>query len=90
MINILAPAHHRRAVALADLIYEKAPADPSFGGRYSGSEIAAARAELERRRDEVGRNIAGIRAKMHADAQAFLDLTEEWIASNPPALRGGE
>lgn len=49
-----------------------------------------ARAELMRQRDEAGRAIERIRADMLANAEEFIELTERWIASNPPALRGGE
>lgn len=44
------------------------------------------RAELMRKRDEAGRAIQRIRADMVASAQELVELTEAWIASNPPAL----
>lgn len=49
---------------------------------------ALVRAELMRQRNQAGRAIERIHADMIANAEEFIELTENWIASNPPALRG--
>ncbi|MBN8844316.1 MAG: hypothetical protein J0H88_13825 [Sphingomonadales bacterium] len=51
---------------------------------------ALVRAELMRQRDHAGRAIERIHADMVASAAEFVELTERWMASNPPALRGGK
>lgn len=88
MINIVAPSHRVRGIALADRLLAELPADPTFGGRYSDADVQAARSELTRRRGIAGAAIERIRQQMHEDARAFVELTEEFIASNPPMLRG--
>lgn len=88
MISILSAPRRARGIALADRLLADLPADPTFGGRYSEADVQAARSELTRRRDIAGANIVRIRQQMHEDARAFIDLTEKFIASNPPMLRG--
>lgn len=88
MINILAAAPRNRAIRLADRILETGLADATFGGRHSLAEVHAARAEMVLR---AGRCVAEVdrrHRQMAEDAQAFIRLTEDFIAGHPLALRG--
>ena len=90
MINILANAHRARGIALADRLLSDRPADPTFGGRYTQADVHAARAEMVLRAGRCVAEVERRRRQMAEDAQAFIRLTEEFIAGHPLALGGGE
>lgn len=88
MINVLATPQRARAISLANRILETLPTDPTFRNRYSQAEVHAARAEMVLR---AGRCVAEVdrrHRQMAEDAQAFIGLTEEFVARHPLALSG--
>jgi len=88
VINILACPHRKRAIGLADRILETGFAGATYGGRYTPADIHAARAEMLLR---AGRCVAEVdrrNRQMAEDANAFVRLTEDFIAGHPLALRG--
>lgn len=89
MINILAAPQRRHAIGLADLILESRPADPTIGGRFTPAEVHAARAEMVLRAGQCLAEGDRLQRQLIEQAQAFIKLTNDFIAGHPLAL-GGE
>jgi len=90
VINALATPHRARAIDLADLILQHRPADPTFGGHFSTSEVHAAYAEMLLRARRCVAEVDRIQHRMAEDAKDFIRLTEEFIANHPLALAGAQ
>lgn len=89
MINILAAPQRRHAIRLADTILETRPADPTFGGRFTKADVHAARAEMLLRAGQCLAEGDRLQRQSIEQAQAFIKLTNDFIAGHPLAL-GGE
>ena len=90
MINILATPHRARAIDLADLILQHLPADQTFGGHFSMTDVHAAHAEMVLRAGRCVAEVDRLQHQMAEDAKDFIRLTEEFIANHPLTLGGAQ
>lgn len=86
MINVLSTSRRRHAIKLADRLLQSETLDPSLLAHASQTQIHHARAEMVLRAGQCVAEVDRRHRQMISDAQDFVRLTKDYIASHPLAL----